>query len=231
MRFEADKPLALCKIFLHVARNANLEKVLSCQTGRASMITTETDFLKQLVNPILLADENGTHSHHERARGFDVALCRAVVLLAPSPKSTPLFGKPEFPKCLRAARSIRIGKVSRRVTVIPVGFDGKENGHLYLFDTADILKIMDFDTFLDHIDVGIAITDQDGVLEHLNETLSKYIGVDVKEWIGRNLHELVEERALTESASLNALKAKKPMNTNVTYGSGITLQYLSIPIF
>jgi PAS domain S-box-containing protein len=96
---------------------------------------------------------------------------------------------------------------------------------------ADILKMMDFDTFLDYVDVPIGIVDQDGVLEHLNDTLSKYIGVDAKEWIGRDLHELVKERALTDAASLNALKAKKPMSTNVTYGSGITLQYQSIPFF
>ncbi len=194
------------------------------------MITTETDFLKQLVNPILLANEKGRILIMNEPAA---SMLRSAGLHSTGAISEidPLFGKPEFSKRLRAARSIRIGKVSRRVTVIPVGFDGKNDGHLYLFDTADILKVMDFDAILDHIDVGIAITNQDGVLEHLNAALSKYIGTDVKEWIGRNLHELVEARALTESASLNALKAKQPTNTNVTYGSGTTLQYLSVPIF
>ncbi len=194
------------------------------------MITAEEDFIKQLVNPALLVDKegrilimNGPAASMLRSAG--VRFHGAISEI------DPLFGKQESPEALRGPRSIRIGKVSRRITVFPAGFDGGANGYLYLFDTADILKIMDFDTFLDHIDVAIGIVNQEGVLEHLNETLSKYIGIDVKDWIGRNLHELVEERALTDAASLNALKAKKPMNTNVTYGSGITLQYRSIPFF
>jgi PAS domain S-box-containing protein len=192
------------------------------------MIKTEEDFLTQLVNPALLADEGGRILVMNGAAELMLRSAGLHYLGAVS-EIDPLFGKQETPKALRGPRSVQIGKVSRRITVFPAQLDGTGNGHLYLFDTADILKIMDFDTFLDCIDAGIAITDQDGGLEHLNETLSRYIGVDVKEWIGRNLHELVEERALTDSASLNALKAKKPMNTNVTYGSGITLQWRSNP--
>jgi PAS domain S-box-containing protein len=194
------------------------------------VITIEEDFLKQMVNPALLADGTGRilmmNDPAESVLHFaGLSSIRSIAEI------DPLFGKQESPELLRGPRKIPIGKVSRSITVFPVGIDGRENGHLYLFDTADILKLMDFDTFLDCIDVAIGIVDQNGVLEHLNDTLSKYIGVDAKEWIGRDLHELVEERALTDAASLNALKAKKPMSTNVTYGSGITLQYLSIPFF
>ncbi len=192
------------------------------------MIAVEEDILKQLVNPVLLADEGGrillTNDPAAlilRSAGFSSLDNLSGI--------DPHFGTHESVEVLRAPRIIRIGKTPRRITVFPIELEGKGRGHLYLFDTADILKVMDFDMFLDTIDVGVAVTDQDGVLEHLNETLSKYIGVDVKEWIGMNLHKLVEERALSGSASLNALKGKKPTSTNVTYGSGFTLQWRSTP--
>ncbi len=194
------------------------------------MITIEEDILKQMANPVLLADKeghilmlNGPAESMLQTAGFPSIFSIAEI--------DPLFGKEESSGPLRGPRNIKIGKVSRRITVFSVGVDGNEEGHLYLFDMADIMKLMDFDTFLDYIDVAIGIVDQDGVLEHLNDTLSKYIGVDAKEWIGKDLHDLVEEHALSDAASLNALKAKKPMSTNVTYGSGITLQFQSIPFF
>ncbi len=194
------------------------------------MITIERDFLRQIANPALLADEEGhllmmNDPAESLLRSADLHSINSIAEI------DPLFAKAESPEAPEGPRNIKIGKMSRRIRVFPVGFDGEKKSYLYLFDIADILKLMDFDTFLDYIDVAIGIVDQDGVLEHLNDTLSKYIGVDAKEWIGRDLHELVEEHALTDAASLNALKAKKPMSTNVTYGSGITLQYQSIPFF
>jgi PAS domain S-box-containing protein len=194
------------------------------------MIIAEADFLKELLNPALLADEDGRILI---MNGPVASILRNAGLHSISSLSEidPLFRRPEFIKVFRGPRSIKIGKVLRRITVFPVGLDGSGNGHLYLFDHADILKIMDFDTLLDNIDVGIAIADQDGVLEHLNETLSRYIGADIKEWVGRDLHELVEERALSDSSSLSAMKGKKSLNMNVTYGTGNTLQWRSTPIF
>lgn len=194
------------------------------------MTTIEEDFLKELVNPLLLVSEGG-HILIMNSSATSMLQTAGLQSIRSIAEIDPLFGKQESPELLRGPRKIPIGKVSRRITVFPVGIDRRENGYLYLFGMADILKIMDFDDFLDCIDVGVAIVDQDGVLEHLNETQSKYIGVNVKEWVGRNLHDLVAERALTEAASLNALKAKKPMNTNVTYSTGMTLQWLSIPFF
>ncbi len=194
------------------------------------MITLENDFLKGLVNPLLLTDEQGhifmmneVAASMFRFAGFD-SICAVSEI-------DPLFGKQDSEQSFRGPRSIPIGNVSRRITVFPVGFDERDNGHLYLFDTADILKIMEFENFLDCIDVGIAVTGQDGVLEQLNKILSKFIGVDIKEWVGRNIHDLVDEHALTNSASLNALKAKTSTNTKVTYNTGTTLQWQSIPFF
>ncbi len=192
------------------------------------MITIEKDFFRQTVNPALLTDGEGRIllMNGSAESMLQTAGLPSIRIIA---EIDPLFGKEDSSEPLRSPRSIKIGKVSRRITVFPVMVSGNEKGYFYLFDMADIMKMMDFDTFLDYIDVAIGITDQDGVLEHLNDTLSKYIGVDAKEWVGRDLHELVEERVLTDAASLNALKAKKPTSTNVTYGSGMTLQYMSIP--
>ena len=193
------------------------------------MITTEAGFLEQLVNPILLVDEGGhILSMNDAAAGM--LHSAGFPCLGTISEIDPLFGKQGSPNDLRGPRSLRIGKVPRRITVLPVGLDGKGKGHLYLFDTSDILKIMDFDTFLDYIDIGVAIADKDGVLEHLNETLSRYIGADITECVGMSLHELVEERALSQSSSLKAMKGKKSTNMNVTYGTGNTLQWRSTPV-
>ncbi len=190
------------------------------------MITTERDFLKQLVNPVILTDDEGCMIIMNdpakvmlHSAGFHSTCAISEI--------DPLFNTKKSPADLQGPRSIQIGKAAHSITVSPVRLDGRENGHLYLFDAPDILKLIDFATFLDCIDVAIGIVNKDGVLEHLNETMSKYTGIDMKQWIGRNISELVEERALPYPASLNALRAKKPMETKITYGSGITIQYRS----
>jgi PAS domain S-box-containing protein len=194
------------------------------------MTATEEGFLRKLIHPVLFADGEGRILFMNDAA---VSMLRSAGLSLPAVVSDldPLFGRQPSPAAFQGPRTLRIGKTSRRIEVFPTTKAGKETGYLYLFSTADILRVMDFDAFLDCIDVGVAIADQDGVLEHLNETLSRYIGVDGKEWVGRNLHDLVADRALTESATLNALKGKKTTSTNVTYGSGITLQWRSQPFF
>ena len=194
------------------------------------MITIEEDFFKELVNPVLFADKMGRILIMNDPAAFMLrsASLQSIRSIA---EIDPQFGKQESAKFLKVPRDIQVGKVSRRIRVFSGRFTANERFYLYLFSTADVMKLMDFDHFLDCMDVAVAISDQDGVLEHLNDTFSKYIGVDAREWVGRNLHHLIEERTLSNSASLNALKAKKPMSTNVTYATGITLQWQSIPFF
>lgn len=194
------------------------------------MITIEGDFLKELANPFLLTDNRGRifMMSDSAASMLRSAGCHSISSIT---EIDPLFGKEDPADFLKRPRNIQVGKISRRIAVFAGNFAANERFYLYLFGTADVLKLMDFDHFLDCMDVAVAISDQDGVLEHLNDTFSKYLGVDAREWVGRNLHHLVEEHTLSTSASLNALKAKKPMSTNVTYATGITLQWQSIPFF
>ena len=194
------------------------------------MITITYDFLKELANPLLLSDKRGhiLMMNESAATMLRAAGCHSITSIT---EIDPLFGNQEAGDFLKTPRTVQVGRVSRRARIFTGSPSGNEGFYLYLFETADVLKFMDFDSFLDQIDVAVAIADEGGTLEHLNHTLSKYIGVDVKEWIGRNLHDLVEEHALTNSASLAALKAKKPMNTNVAYGTGSTLQWRSTPVW
>ncbi|MBU1195137.1 MAG: sigma 54-interacting transcriptional regulator [Proteobacteria bacterium] len=194
------------------------------------MITIKKDVLNQMANPALLIDGKG---HILMMNPPAESMLESAGFPSPATISgiDPLFGKELASGQTIGLRNIQIGKASHRITIFPVKIDGDKPGCLYLFDIADILKQMDFDTFLDHVDVAIGIMNQDGILEHLNDTMSRYIGVNAKEWIGSDLHALVEDRAITDSASLKALEMKKSTSTNVTYGSGVTLQYQSIPFF
>jgi transcriptional regulator with PAS, ATPase and Fis domain len=194
------------------------------------MITIKRDFVMQLVNPALLVDADGIVLTMNDAAEY-ILRTSGISALNTISEIDPLFGEKTSSGTLRGPRSITLGIASRQITTFPVKLQKGANGHLYLFNTANILKILDFDDFLDHIDLAVGIVNQDGVMEHLNQTLSKYIGIDIKQYVGRDIHELLEQRVLTKSATLNALKAKKPTNTKVTYGSGVTVDWRSIPFF
>jgi PAS domain S-box-containing protein len=90
---------------------------------------------------------------------------------------------------------------------------------------------MDFDSFLDLLDAGIGIMDEDGTLEHLNQTLENYIGMDIKDWVGKKLQDAINSRVLTDGASTTALKARKTIDMNVTYLTGTTVHFHSVPVF
>ena len=193
------------------------------------MITIAEDFFKELTSPLFLTDNWG-HIHLMNDSAASMMRSAGCHLFHSVTEIDPLFGKQEFADSFSGPREIQIGKVSRRIKVFTGSSAEKNVFHLYLFQTAEVLRLMDFDSFLDCLDSAVAIADQDGILEQLNKTTSKYIGIDVREWIGKNLHDLVDEHTLSDSASIKAMKAKKPMNTNVTYGTGTTLHWHSIPL-
>lgn len=185
-------------------------------------------FLEQLIDAWIFTDETGLVLAKNGAadsllRGAGMGVPRSITEIDPLFRSDPL-------RFLQCPRRVRMGKRSRQIRIFPAGLKNHQNGFLYLFETAPVLKIMDFEAFLDCLDTGVAVAGQDGTLEHLNQSLSGSIGVDVKEWIGRRLQDLVAERTLTQSASLRALKAKKPVCSNVTYGAGTTLAWQSVPV-
>lgn len=185
-------------------------------------------FIRNLTDPAILVDGNGfillINSPAE-----SILHSAGLGLMAEVSQIDPLFWKEKPNGEEVCVRELQIGTTPRKTTVFSVGLDNGGNGFLYLFDMVAILKLMDFDVFIDQIDVAIVVTNQDGVLEHINDTVSKYIGIDAKEWVGRNLYDLVEERTLTNSASIVALKEKKPVIANVSYGTGVTIQWKSVP--
>ena len=206
-----------------------VEVSLDSEMERLAAMHIEKDFLAQLMDPWLFADEKGDILHRnvpaESLFGdADAGAVRSVTAF------DPLF-KAGGPRVSGGSRTLRIGKTDRQVRVFSARLDKGPQGFLYLFETAKILKLFDFDTFLDHIDAGIAIINRDGGLEHLNATLSKLIGVDVKPWIGQRVQDLVEDGLLKESASMKTVEDKCAATMNVTYGSGTTLQYHNIPVF
>lgn len=189
----------------------------------------EKRFLEHLIEPWIFADNKG-RILDKNAPAESVLRSAGLPSIGRITEIDPLFGD-DSGTFLNSPRTLPIGKIKRRIKVYPVELDGREDGFLYLFEVSETLKLIDFDTFLDHIDAGIAIVSRDGTLEHVNTSLSKFIGVNVKEWIGRSVCEMVEEGLLTESATVKTLAEKKAITMNVTYGSGTTLQYRDIPVF
>ena len=189
----------------------------------------EKSFLEQLMDAWLFADEKGDILH-KNAPAESLLSDRGEQAICSVTAFDPLFENGDSAS-LKPPRTLRIGKRDRRVQVFSVQLDEGPRGFLYLFETAKLLKRVDFDTFLDHIDAGIAIINRDGAIEHLNATLSKLIGVDVKPWIGQRVQDLVADKLLKESASMKTIEDKCAATMNVTYGSGTTLRYHNIPVF
>ena len=193
------------------------------------MIQVKKRFLEHLIDPLLLVKKNGRVFYKNppaqsmlKAAGFDsLQTIREVDPLFRNSASLPPWASP---------RNIVVGGISRRIRVFPVPVADQEECYLYLFETADILKTVDFDSFLDCIDTVIVIADQNGVLEHINSAMERVLGFAVKEWVGRNVQECVDEQVLTDSVSLKVLKYKKPVTMNVRYGAGVTIQYQSVPV-
>lgn len=125
--------------------------------------------------------------------------------------------------------TINIGNISRRLLVLPVQMEPLGKGWLYLFETPDILKIIDFDAFLDYIDDAIVIADQHGIMDHINTATRKLTNINGRK--GASLKEEVRIGNVEESLTLRVLKTKKTEQANVRYNTGKTLTFTSIPLF
>lgn len=187
------------------------------------------DIIDHLANAALLVDDKG-RLIKINAPAASLLRSAGFATLATITKIDPRF-KTASPEELEQPALIRIGKLSYGVRVFPAGHDLQKKAYIYLFEAPELLKIMDFDTFLDYIDVAVVVVNKDGVVEHLNNALSKFIGIDVKDWVGRKLQEIVATQQMSESVSLKVLKSKKAMSMNVSYASGNTVAYSSIPVY
>ncbi len=81
----------------------------------------------------------------------------------------------------------------------------------YSFDNEDVKHILNssFD--------GIAITDADGIVLFENPAFEQFTGIPVKELIGKNVEDLIEQKIVDYSITLKVLKDKKPASIIQTY--------------
>jgi transcriptional regulator with PAS, ATPase and Fis domain len=194
------------------------------------MIRITEMLLDHMVNAAILFDGTGAILKVNDAASFMLKAMGLKSSLTSMKEIDPAFPLQDCENRFREG-TVRIGGRSRLYRIFPVELDGKDGGSLCLFDTANVLKIMDFDSFLDLIDAGIEIVDGDGTMEHLNQTLENYIGLGIKKWVGRNLQEAIDARVMTDGASTTALKAKKTIDTSVTFTTGTTVLFHSVPVF
>ncbi|WP_335568098.1 sigma-54 interaction domain-containing protein [Neobacillus vireti] len=92
-------------------------------------------------------------------------------------------------------------------------------------DNNDIKHILDssFD--------GIAITDANGVLLYENQALEQFIGIRVKEIIGKNVHDIIAQGIVDNSITVKILKGKKPVSMIQNYpNTGKKLLITGVPI-
>lgn len=92
-------------------------------------------------------------------------------------------------------------------------------------DNNDIKHILDssFD--------GIAITDANGVLLYENQALEQFIGIRVKEIIGKNVHDIIAQGIVDNSITVKILKEKKPISMIQNYpNTGKKLLITGVPI-
>lgn len=135
---------------------------------------------------------------------------------------------PPLPEDVRSG-CIKIGDITKSVWICPIRMDSAGEGWLYLLETPEILRKIDFDLFLDYIDDAIVIADQDGVMDHINIATRNLTDINGKK--GASLKEEVRIGNVEESLTLRVLKTKKTEQANVRYNTGRTLTFTSIPLF
>ena len=95
--------------------------------------------------------------------------------------------QPPFPDD-RRLQTITVGKRARKVLAIPAQIAPRKKGWLFLFETPEILRRIDFDTFLDYIDDAIVIANREGFVEHYNEASLEMTRLGIR---GLSFYELV----------------------------------------
>lgn len=125
-------------------------------------------------------------------------------------------------------QTMTIANRTMKLLAIPAQIAPREKGWLYLFDTPEILRKIDFDTFLDYIDDAIVVSNAEGFVEHFNDAALEMTRLGIR---GLSFHELVRRGDIEESSTLRVLKTKKTEKINVRYHTGKTLTFTGIPLF
>ena len=190
------------------------------------MLQIGRDFLNHLANLFILTDGAGNivqmnEPIESLLRESGNPLPANIYEIAPALR-------PPLPDDQRSGR-IKIGNMSKSLWACPVQIDPAREGWLYLFETPEILKKMDFDLFLDYIDDAIVVADHEAVMEHINVATREL--TDINNTKGVSLVEEVRRGHLKESSTMRVLKTKKTERINVHYNTGRTLTFTSIPLF
>lgn len=180
----------------------------------------------QLMNAFIITDLAGNIL---RMNGAATALMRtaSIANLQYIKDIDPLFSRDE-PIIISSKRDLIIGDESRIAYVYALKMSGYGMAYIYMIDTINILKHVDFDLFLDFIDDAIAVANKDGVLEHANKAFTRLTSIN--NWKFRDMHEVVERKELEKSLSLEVIKNKKAMQMTIHYMTGETLFWTGIPL-
>lgn len=140
----------------------------------------------------------------------------------------PLFRR-GMPIEFSGPRNIKIGNESRKAHVYTLKKSEGRKEYVYILDSADILREIDFDSFLDCIDDGIAIVNKDGTIEHVNRALVNLTGIN--NWKHRNMFDVINKKEMSRSLSIEILKHKKSMDIIQHFTSGETVLMSGIPVY
>ena len=72
-----------------------------------------------------------------------------------------------------------------------------------IYNKNDLIRV------LDEVSEGIYLTDGEGKTLFLNKAYEKISGTDRSMFLNKNMHQIVEEKLIDDSASLKVLKAKQ----------------------
>ena len=140
----------------------------------------------------------------------------------------PLFCATDITKEKYISKKVYIKELKFNVNICKVKYNS-DICYLYLFEKTIITsKILD--SVINLVDDAIGISNQNGVIEKVNDTFCKITGTNKENLIGYNVKEL-KYMMDTEPITLKVLQSKKPLNMNIKYKNGKTVTYTAIPLF
>ncbi|NMB36290.1 MAG: sigma 54-interacting transcriptional regulator, partial [Firmicutes bacterium] len=90
---------------------------------------------------------------------------------------------------------------------------------------------VELDSLLDHSNDALLISDPEGKIVYVNPAIEKVTGLTVKAHLERNIRELVQEKLINCSATLEGLKQKKTITKEVRTVARKSLLNTASPVF